>query len=194
MSTTMAKNETIQRKWYVIDAAGKSLGRTAALAASLLKGKHKVDYTPNDIRGMLSAEQVGETELFKVYVSNPDPEMAARIANAIAEVIPTAIADIVEGSSTKIIDYAKVAEHRYTPSYTKNTILSGMIGGFLAVAIITIQFLLDVRIKEAEDLMSQYDYPILGQIPNFEQINTKRSGKNGYGYGYETAKVTEKKE
>ena len=47
MSTTMAKNETIQRKWYVIDAAGKSLGRTAALAASLLKGKHKVDYTPN---------------------------------------------------------------------------------------------------------------------------------------------------
>ena len=47
MSTTMAKNETIQRKWYVIDAAGKSLGRTAALAASLLKGKHKVEYTPH---------------------------------------------------------------------------------------------------------------------------------------------------
>ena len=47
MSTFMAKRETIDRKWYVIDAAGKPLGRTAALAASILKGKHKVDFTPN---------------------------------------------------------------------------------------------------------------------------------------------------
>ena len=47
MSTTLAKNETVQRKWYVIDAAGKPLGRTAATAASLLRGKHKVDFTPN---------------------------------------------------------------------------------------------------------------------------------------------------
>ena len=47
MSTVMAKHETIERKWYVIDAAGKPLGRTAALAASILKGKHKVDFTPN---------------------------------------------------------------------------------------------------------------------------------------------------
>ncbi|MEA4920163.1 MAG: 50S ribosomal protein L13 [Clostridiaceae bacterium] len=47
MSTFMAKNETIQRKWYVIDAADKPMGRTAVIAASILKGKHKVDYTPH---------------------------------------------------------------------------------------------------------------------------------------------------
>ncbi len=47
MSTFMAKPEKIERKWYVIDAAGKPLGRTAALAATLLKGKHKVDFTPH---------------------------------------------------------------------------------------------------------------------------------------------------
>jgi len=47
MSTTMAKKETVQRKWYVLDAAGKPLGRTAATAAKLLRGKHKPDYTPN---------------------------------------------------------------------------------------------------------------------------------------------------
>jgi len=47
MSTTLAKKETVSRKWYVLDAAGKSLGRTAAQAAVLLRGKHKVDYTPN---------------------------------------------------------------------------------------------------------------------------------------------------
>ena len=47
MSTTLAKPETVQRKWYILDAAGKPLGRTAAVAAKLLRGKHKVDYTPN---------------------------------------------------------------------------------------------------------------------------------------------------
>ena len=47
MSTTLAKKETVSRKWYVLDAAGKPLGRTAVKAATLLRGKHKVDYTPN---------------------------------------------------------------------------------------------------------------------------------------------------
>ena len=47
MSTTLAKKETVSRKWYILDAAGKPLGRTAATAAVLLRGKHKPDYTPN---------------------------------------------------------------------------------------------------------------------------------------------------
>ncbi len=47
MSTTFAKKETVVRKWYVIDAAGKPLGRVAVQAATLLRGKHKVTFTPN---------------------------------------------------------------------------------------------------------------------------------------------------
>ena len=47
MSTTLLKKETLERKWYVIDAAGKPLGRTAVAAANLLRGKHKSDFTPN---------------------------------------------------------------------------------------------------------------------------------------------------
>ena len=47
MSTTLLKKETLERKWYVIDAAGKPLGRTAVTVANLLRGKHKVDFTPN---------------------------------------------------------------------------------------------------------------------------------------------------
>ncbi len=47
MSTYMAKAGQIDRKWYVIDAAGKPLGRVAAQAAVLLRGKHKPEYTPH---------------------------------------------------------------------------------------------------------------------------------------------------
>ena len=47
MSTYMAHKETVTRKWYILDAAGKPLGKTAATAAHLLRGKHKPEYTPN---------------------------------------------------------------------------------------------------------------------------------------------------
>ena len=47
MSTTLLKKETVERKWHVVDAAGKPLGRTAVTVANLLRGKHKVDFTPN---------------------------------------------------------------------------------------------------------------------------------------------------
>ena len=47
MSTYMAKPEAVERKWYILDAAGKPLGRTAAQAAVLLRGKHKPTFTPH---------------------------------------------------------------------------------------------------------------------------------------------------
>ena len=47
MSTFMANKGNIERKWYVLDAAGKPLGKTAAAAADLLRGKLKPEFTPN---------------------------------------------------------------------------------------------------------------------------------------------------
>ena len=47
MSTFMANKGNIERKWYVLDAAGKPLGTTAAAAADLLRGKLKPEFTPN---------------------------------------------------------------------------------------------------------------------------------------------------
>ncbi len=47
MSTYMAKKETLERKWYVIDAANKPLGKTAVAAANILRGKHRPEFTPH---------------------------------------------------------------------------------------------------------------------------------------------------
>ena len=47
MSTTLVKPAEVERKWYLLDATGKSLGHVAAEAAVLLRGKQKVNYTPN---------------------------------------------------------------------------------------------------------------------------------------------------
>ena len=47
MKTIMANSATVEKKWYIIDAEGKVLGRVAAEAATLLRGKHKATFTPN---------------------------------------------------------------------------------------------------------------------------------------------------
>lgn len=47
MKTFMQKKETVERKWYVVDAEGKTLGRLATQVATVLRGKHKPTYTPH---------------------------------------------------------------------------------------------------------------------------------------------------
>ena len=138
-----------------------------------------MDLTADDIRRMMSAAQVDGTELFDVVVTHPDPEQAAQLANAIAEVAPGEIAQFVEGSSTKIIDYAKVPQSPSSPSLSRNFVLGGLLGGVAAVAYLTLRFLLDVRIKDEEDLNALFEIPVLAQIPAFVPEGGKRSGAYG---------------
>lgn len=74
MKTFMAKPADIEKKWYVIDAAGRPLGRTASEAARLLRGKHKPIFTPNIDTGdfviIINADQAiltGDKLLQKKY-------------------------------------------------------------------------------------------------------------------------------
>ena len=132
------------------------------------------------IRSVMSTSQVGDTELFKVHITHPKPEMAAKIANAIAEVAPGEIESFVEGSSTKIIDYAKVPKTPSSPNVSKNCTFGGILGCALALAYLTLRVLLDVKIREELQLTAMFDIPVLGQIPAFvadsgKRRNTQRS-------------------
>lgn len=74
MKTYFATNETIEHKWYLVDASNQVLGRLASQIAKYLRGKHKPEYTPNVDAGdyivVINAAQVkvtGKKELEKVY-------------------------------------------------------------------------------------------------------------------------------
>ncbi len=128
--------------------------------------------TADQVRGMISAEAVGDTEMFEVTVTTPNPQMSADLANAIAKVAPGEIAAIIEGSSAKIIDYARVPAGRSSPNYVTNTIIGILVGAVLAIVVILVQNLLDVRVKNEEDLEKICDIPVLGVIPDLSD-NTK---------------------
>lgn len=124
-----------------------------------------LEITATQLRGMLAASAVGETEMFTVSVIAPDPQMAADLANVIAEVAPAEINKIIPGSTAQVVDYARIPESRYAPSYTSSTVLGFLAGGVLAAAFMIAQQLLDNRIIKKEDLERICGVPVLGVIP-----------------------------
>lgn len=142
------------------------------------------DLSASQIKGMITAAALDETEVFRVRISHTDPQEAADIANAIAEVAQVEIASIVEGSSTKIIDYAKVPKEPFSPSKTRNTAVGLAVGIVVAAVAVVLSVLLDVRIKSEEDLQQISNLPVLGTIPDLaaEHRSDYRYGKNKYGY------------
>ena len=126
--------------------------------------------TAADIRKMMTVEVMDETEMFKVSIVSRNPKMSADIANAIASIAPDEIWQITGGSSVEVVDYAKVPTSRYAPNYTTVTILGALAGAAVAVAAIAIFLLSDTRVKGKADLEEICKIPVLGSIPDFNEI------------------------
>ena len=131
--------------------------------------------TTDNLREMLTATQIESTEIFSINIRHSNPEIASAIANVFARVSPSDIATVVEGSSAQIIDYARTPEKPYNLNYKRSVFLGAAVGMLSVAAFLTLRFLLDVRIKEEEDLTQLFSIPILGQIPSFEQAYVRKS-------------------
>lgn len=128
-----------------------------------------------EIRGMMTAGSVGETEIFQVSIISPDPQLSADIANTIADVAPDELTRFITGSTAKIIDYARPATSRYSPNYVTNTILGVVTGAAIAVLSLVLQMVLDIHVKREEDLTKIFSVPVLGVIPELHEETEKRA-------------------
>ena len=86
-----------------------------------------VDRTYSEVKDMITAAAVDETEIFCVTVTSPDPQEAKQIADAIAYILPSRIKTIIKGSYGEVVDNAVIASSPSSPSYTKNTILGHLV-------------------------------------------------------------------
>ena len=141
------------------------------------------EFSGGMISGMLSASALNQTEVFQITITYSDPQVAADIVNIIADVAPGVITQYIEGSSVKVVDYAKVPTTRSSPVYRKYIILGFVAGGGLAAIIVILMFLFNSKISSEDDIKKLFTAPVIGKIPNFEQRPTSNSTYN-YGYGY----------
>ena len=139
--------------------------------------------TYSELKGMISAEAVDETEIFRVSVTSPDPHEAERLANAIAYILPKRIGTIIDGTSAKVVDSAVVPSAPSSPSYTKNTMVGFLLGFVMSVGVIALREIFDITLRSEEDVTQVCSHPILAAVPDMAAPS-----KGGYYYGYGSKK------
>lgn len=142
-----------------------------------------LDYTYEELEKMIQAEPVNDTEVFSVTVTSTDPQEAEYIANTIGRVLPAKIADVVEGSSVRIVDFAVVPAEKTSPSIRKYTMVGLMLGLLISCLAIAVLEILDDQITSEEYLLSNFgNIPLLSVIP--DMLDDKKRGNYGYYSGY----------
>lgn len=127
----------------------------------------KVDYTYDQLLDMIDAEQIDDTEIFKVTVTSTDPDEAAYLANTIAVVLPEKIAAVVDGSDVRVVDYAVVPTEASAPNLFVNVVLAFLLGAVVSLAAVVIYELMDDKIRTEDYLSRAYpNVPLLAVIPD----------------------------
>ncbi len=147
----------------------------------------ELDASYNTLQKLVSTEVKDETEIISVFVVDTDPQFAYDYAQAISKTAPQYMAQIVEGSSMKIIDYPEYSEKRFKPSYTRFALIGFLIGALLVVIFVIIRYFMDDTVKNEGEVENKFALPILGVIPDV----TKASNKGSDYYYYEQNNKTE---
>lgn len=145
--------------------------------------KAEVAYNAKQLSSMISANSVNDTEVMKVTITCEDPQEACDIANAIAEVLPDRIFEIIEGSSMKVVDSAIVNGAKVSPSLTKYAFIGFAIGFILAAGVIIVIDSLDDTIHDDDYIVNRYNCPLLGKVQNLN-VSGSKSYKYNYNYYY----------
>ena len=139
--------------------------------------KAGVDYTWKELSRMITYAPSNDTEIMRVTVTCENPYEASKIANTIAEVLPMRISEIIDGASMEVVESAIPDIEKVAPSITRYTAVGLVLGILLSVIMLIIFALMDDTIHDEEYVLKNYDYPILGKVPDL--LN---AGNKSYGY------------
>lgn len=135
--------------------------------------KLTLSYTYGQLNSHVSVSNVSDTEIIKISVSDEDPERAANIANAVAEVFKEEVSDIYHLENVTIIDKAEVQSKPYNINVVKTLGISFVGGIAISVMLLFILYYFDTSIKSSEDVEKKLGVAVIGTIPHVG------SGKRG---------------
>lgn len=150
-----------------------------------------LDYSELDLHRIVSTSIGENTQLVYVYVTMELPDQAQNYADAIADIAPGYLEDIVEGTSMKIVSTPKLPTRQYEPNVRRNTAIALMTGMLFGMLFVVIMQMMNTIIESKEELQELFEIPIIGTIPNFSaEEGHSYGGKYGYGYGRKTTNTT----
>ena len=132
------------------------------------------------VKKLVSTSVNNETGIITVNVDTDSPQKSYDLAMAIEHTTLIYTANIVDGSSMKIIDHPFLPTSIYKPNYIKLSMLGAVAGMLLIVIVICIRQFFNDKVTSEEELEDRYSIPIVGVIP--DMINVDKHNKGGYYY------------
>lgn len=128
-----------------------------------------LDYTRDELSDMLTIENPSNTRVLYITVTNKDPQLATQLANEYASVVRQYIATTMKTDEPTTFSEALTPEDPVSPHKKRNVAIGFVLGGFAAAAVYVVLFMLDDKIKTAEDVRKCTGLPTLAVIPDNDE-------------------------
>ena len=144
----------------------------------------RLEYEPSDLNKMITVGNPTDTRIITVTVTSASPQEAANVANELVNKSKVYLPEIMKSEEPVVYESALVPVKKSSPSYSKNTILGGLIGAFLYCAYLIVKHLMNDTIVTPDDAMKYLGIQPLAVIPegdlgNFNKKRKKPSKKKG---------------
>jgi len=125
-------------------------------------------YTAEMLKNSIKTSIVGNTEIFQVSVTTTSAEDSYAIATAIQTIAPDFIKSIKNTTEISVVDPVVMPTQPSGPHVLLNTAIGGLLGFILSILLVFAWELINVNIKDEEELKQRYNKPIIGNIPNYQ--------------------------
>lgn len=139
------------------------------------------NYTSSNYEKMITIESVNSTEVLKISVETPSPEISVTIANKLVELSQIEYMRVIKNGSIEIVSNAIYPQRHIFPSNTLFTVGGFAIGLFGTYLIFLVVELLDTKVKPDDDLAKKYDIPVFAEIMDFLAVDKSDYKYSSYG-------------
>lgn len=149
---------------------------TSRTVAESVIANLRLDLKYDELIDKIEVGTTSDTRIITIKVTDEDPYAARDIANAVRDTAAEHIKSVMNIEAVNVVDAANIPDQKCSPSVSKNGLLAGMLGCFLAVVILLIQYLSNDTIKVSEDVEHYLGLSTLGVIP-MEKTDGKKKKK-----------------
>ncbi len=145
-------------------------------AAKDVEEETKVSYTYEQLKTFITVSNQADTRILKITATHEDPQLAMVIANAVSKETASHMAEIMTTDAPTTVESAVIPENPVSPSLPKNCAIGGLLGAFVVMALLLIQYLMDDTIKTEEDVAKYLGLDTLVSLP-LESKSERKSRK-----------------
>ncbi|MEG0020361.1 MAG: GNVR domain-containing protein, partial [Oscillospiraceae bacterium] len=131
-----------------------------------IKGMEDIDAV--SLAKMVEVVGVDTTQVIRISVKNPDPEIAKGIVQEIVNMAPENIVNTIKAGSVEIISAPRALERPVSPSKKMNTLVAALIGLIASVGFVLLKDMLNNTFTSDTDIQKQLELTVLGVIPSID--------------------------